>query len=1242
MSVSLRKAEIKDAPELLQLIQIDQDTLKQGWGTTDVAKIIDTSIFSIIGYTTLSPSDTQSTSLSETQTENDEKIIGFIAVGFCPKINITNTATNGDDSKNLVPAIDTDIEDLDSEVNTQWSKWLRLNYEVDEFENHNTAFLSFYYCTPDHSSQFLHLSLYSIFSSLIDTKYICTILPENHEFSETFESRVLFRKAAKRIQINDSYSDGEMKKENLVSKSLDKLNLYWCERYNVLSKLKIRRGKVEDCDDLVPMFKRYNMLDHNATDYHVAEILESKSDNIKTLVSEANGKVVGFMSLNKNVNLNILSKSFQLDPFADLIKGQDTVKPDNKSNQTDIPQLSNSGSLSKSIHSLKKPVPDEEVIVNDTENEDSSALEEEESPDNQESEIQLTAAVSLTDLKNSRPDLNESTAKAVKIVAEKIQKEENIVESNNAFCISLFCIEDFATAQSVEFLKPAFALFPEKDYCLITVPTTYPEIPLLQKFISVLPKPGQCPAHSLYIVNRHAFLDPISVRVGTTMDISAIQEMIQGIENEGDILALLRECDVEIQKQKQSGTVFLVAEFRDQIVGFVVMEYSSAKDIYDQFDVEQFIVPSFHKSYDNERLIVLRHLMMNPLFNGYARSFVKEILRICGTTMCFYRFDERSNEDLITKQLILNEFVPLKPRRRIQYPNNLHDGVLVAPDIEHGLGFISVTLLYEPKIKVNTRIVIVGASDVGLSVAGNLIANSHLYFPNITLVTMNEWSTFDEGQYFVSQRCYTNLEFKQLGLDHHVRVLKDTVVSIRREEKKIRLASNNYVPYDYLILTPGVQFDCNLLQPKMSALRGVYAVSQKDSTRINAAIDAFAHTESNAAAVVYGSDIQAISIIQGLLSRDIPGEKITLIIPQTNLESGPFDIPEVWMKIKSNLEELNVRVIENYTFQNCKADKEHRITSITIVDEFDNIQAVPCQLFLYADRKRVHPRTFKAINECSLVFDELLIIDRQFRTKDPFIFAGGTATKYLSKYQTKWMQRHYDSREVGYKLAKLLQQLVDPISDMSELTEHKVQKYSEPKKMECLLPGNLHYFTFETPHLQNMSLQERQKEQSYGRDLVLRSSEGQPFSFFRIHVDPAGYIRSLTYLGQRSIPANNYVALYGLHEKYLNRLVSRYDEGIISDFVSYLNQTWAMPIFHDRFHNFLSQIKKTVLSRENNDTTKEITQELTHFLNLDSSILPEDKRTAIFKKFDESPERPKLDAKIQGYLNSIPYAHLGC
>jgi hypothetical protein len=40
------------------------------------------------------------------------------------------------------------------------------------------------------------------------------------------------------------------------------------------------------------------------------------------------------------------------------------------------------------------------------------------------------------------------------------------------FCVNLFCVDESIAHQSVELLLPAFSLYPDKDYCVVTQPHT--------------------------------------------------------------------------------------------------------------------------------------------------------------------------------------------------------------------------------------------------------------------------------------------------------------------------------------------------------------------------------------------------------------------------------------------------------------------------------------------------------------------------------------------------------------------------------------------------------------------------------------------------------------------------------------------------------------------------------------------------------------------------------------------------
>ena len=54
----------------------------------------------------------------------------------------------------------------------------------------------------------------------------------------------------------------------------------------------------------------------------------------------------------------------------------------------------------------------------------------------------------------------------------------------------------------------------------------------------------------------------------------------------------------------------------------------------------------------------------------------------------------------------------------------------------------------------------------------------------------------------------------------------------------------------------------------------------------------------------------------------------------------------------------------------------------------------------------------------------------------------------------------------------------------------------------------------------------------------------------------------------------NYFCLYNIHEKYLNNMVQRYEDNLIPDLYNYFREPWACVIFHDRFVDFMDEIRE--------------------------------------------------------------------
>ena len=78
-------------------------------------------------------------------------------------------------------------------------------------------------------------------------------------------------------------------------------------------------------------------------------------------------------------------------------------------------------------------------------------------------------------------------------------------------------------------------------------------------------------------------------------------------------------------------------------------------------------------------------------------------------------------------------------------------------------------------------------------------------------------------------------------------------------------------------------------------------------------------------------------------------------------------------------------------------------------------------------------------------------------------------------------------------------------------------------------------------------------------------------------IDSVGCVDSISYLGKEPISVESFLSLIGIHEKYMNNLIQRFQEGIVPDLVSYFDASWAMSLFHDRMADFRNDLKETLL-----------------------------------------------------------------
>ena len=198
----------------------------------------------------------------------------------------------------------------------------------------------------------------------------------------------------------------------------------------------------------------------------------------------------------------------------------------------------------------------------------------------------------------------------------------------------------------------------------------------------------------------------------------------------------------------------------------------------------------------------------------------------------------------------------------------------------------------------NSRIVVIGASDTGISFIEALLSISYLNFTNIVLIAPGglPHHHFDDDAMNLKaySTSYTNEELKRLMMETRVRVINARMVDIDRGDKNVILHDETVVPYDTLILAMGLQDQT--LNSLGYISRGIAPV-QEQSKRVEGLISIddpylYQHLRKGGTlmnmltnkkrpqkVIVYGRALHTYVFVQGLIARGVKPENIRLVIP---------------------------------------------------------------------------------------------------------------------------------------------------------------------------------------------------------------------------------------------------------------------------------------------------------------------------------------------------------------------------
>jgi len=263
------------------------------------------------------------------------------------------------------------------------------------------------------------------------------------------------------------------------------------------------------------------------------------------------------------------------------------------------------------------------------------------------------------------------------------------------------------------------------------------------------------------------------------------------------------------------------------------------------------------------------------------------------------------------------------------------------------------------------------------------------------------------------------------------------------------------------------------------------------------------------------------------------------------------------------------------------------LVSASFVDNRGFEFGVDCSMFVCCSEGDIDVDAFNAINDQSLVYDGRMVVDARFRTNDPCIFAAGPVVKHQRRLRAAMLVSAYNSREVGNRLAACVLPVVDPASAFDLEEPLALAPYLKPKAIGARIVGPTNFFVVETPTqygVHAIGADGNLVSEMQGRELV---TEGDGSEYTRITLNRYGCVCSILHLGPSIVEHQNWICLYGLPETVINRLTSRYDEGIVTDMVKFLREDWAMALFHDRFVSFVKATCVAMADDESNLAVKE-------------------------------------------------------
>ena len=638
-----------------------------------------------------------------------------------------------------------------------------------------------------------------------------------------------------------------------------------------------------------------------------------------------------------------------------------------------------------------------------------------------------------------------------------------------AFALTMLCFQPGQESVGMDLLAEAFKAFPDKDYCVLTMPHDSPVPATVAHFDAVPAVPGIFFPENLYCFHGAGLTKEFLVRPARLDDAFALRTLTEDMPNQEDILQSFSEG---LADDKGACGVF-AAECAGQVVGMATLiGQVDLESLASHYRLDALLSVPHHSPFAHAELDMFT---ISPVFAWRSRFMLRECMRLMGRTCLYYALPVGE-----APQAVLKEF--FQAQGKVPGPALL----TTAPEKEAGgghdaaattsltnataattpntlpsfsLSVLPIRLTHATRPLVTSRVVFLGASDANLACMESLLCSQSLRFDALTLVSSAGHPTGLSAAARMAER---------LGLDGNVTVLCGHAVELDRSQKLIVLDDGAEVPYDVLILGTGrhdVSLD-RVYDAEEAAGRGrarppvVTFEELCMSLDPNVAVE-LAHSarETQLPVVVVGETSHALMALDLLRAHGFPTQylvhaagphafaglvehvsqaaiaacNLPAVNPAGLIIRSPTHIPEGGAAGQAD-EEKKTKTQTKKTDATwaLRGVVSHTETAVTVElaevprgqDAESSIMydttRLDARLVVMCGPPRVDPATLAFAHASGLVFNGRLVVSDDFTTNDRDVYAVGPLAKYSAEYGLNREMQNMDSVALGSRLARSL------------------------------------------------------------------------------------------------------------------------------------------------------------------------------------------------------------------------------